>query len=352
MWHLCAKHSRQPPPPLPPPQPQRHLPLPYPDPPSVSTSPNIGSDYITVVWAASGDLTNLAQYYVEHTKLGDSSAQQIRVPQDRTKTSYRLINLDSDTSYQICLETVINNAANDYQCVTRRTSAAPTTDAVTQKPEASENVGIIIGAVVGSVIAVVVIIAVLVILIKYRKPPHKKPPPINAVQFTRTPDGVPRTGYDSKRFSRPKKGMANGEVQITTISDGKHVDNSRISAGSYQNINPDAKVHDDPNPYPSGGKMPQGANGYSHDVKIHQKMPFSQNPHHMQPSPKSRYVNAPTSAKKSPAPKKPHYVNNDRSKAYLEPTDHYTNSIDSRPLPKTPNRPLSDNSSGFLNHGI
>ncbi|KAK3093104.1 hypothetical protein FSP39_011075 [Pinctada imbricata] len=343
--YLNRVKSLPPQPPSPQPAPQCYQ-LPRPSPlPSVSFAVSTtGTAYIAVSWAVTGDTTYLLSFDVTYQKLGELNPTTQKFPVDKSKRDYRLDGLVHDTTYLVCLEALIQSSRPITSCVTQSTMKDT---GVTMGPQTgdSNEVGIIVGVVVGGVVAIVIIVLVLIILLRNRDHMKKTPPPAQPVHFTRTPQDAPRVGYDSKRFSKPKKESANGHVNITVISDGKH--NSRISAGSYQEVRNDSKVNN--NLYPNTVNFPEGAHGSTPDWKMQNtKVPFSQNPHHMQPSAQSRYVNNPTKMNRAPAA--PSYVNTDRQNAY---NDHYANSMEARPLPKTPNnKPLSDKSSGFLNHGF
>jgi hypothetical protein len=127
---------------------------------------------------------------------------------------------------------------------------------------------------------------------------------------------------------------ANGELE--TVSNGK-IDFSRLSGGSYSNIDP--TVSNDP--YPTKGAT--GGGGREASKQQHVKLPQEHKPRDS--SDHSRYTRMPGAP-----PPSTHYVNEVRT---AEP-DHYTNAVETRPLPQTPNsKPLSDASGGgFLNHGF
>lgn len=297
------------------------------------TTASSTTDTIQLTWSVVGDKSYIATYTVTYEKLGTASNQK-SITIDRDKTSYPLTGLDSGSQYEVCIFALYINGhpSSVPRCEAESTKKDTSSTLAPAPQDDGLHPGIIAGIAIAVVIVILVIIAFIYILLRTnqrQKRPTPPPPVIEATSFA--PVGTPRTGYDSKRFSKPKKNVEqNGKgLQVNVISNGKTDEPNRVSAGSYQFLNENQRLSREQ--MPSSSKM-GGANGTSHDIKPARTS-------------KGKYVNEP----ETPPPSYNNLYHNEPVPS--QSPDHYINNLDARPLPKKPHS-YENSSSGFLNHGF
>ncbi|XP_052702147.1 insulin-like growth factor-binding protein complex acid labile subunit [Crassostrea angulata] len=297
---------------------------------------------IVISWTVSGDMTYLKNFLVQYKQLGINNPQEKSFPLDKSKRDHPITGLNPGSRYEICFFIELTGSSKQIliSCPTGTTQGSLTDVATTEANTGSDDKTVeIVGGVLGGVLFIALIVVLLFVFVICRKKKEDKPPlPLPNGHIT--PIGYqnqPRPTSQPKVFVR----KANGEMQVMTISNG-NLDSSRLSglsAGSYQNIDDTAVSND---PYPTKGAT--GGGGGRDPKQLSVKLPPEHKPEGGSRD-AGRYTVMPT------APK-PNYVN--EVNRMMAPADHYTNAVETRPLPQTPNRdPMSHSSGGgFLNHGF
>ena len=298
---------------------------------------------IVISWLVTGDMTYLQNFLVQYKQLGINDPELKSFQVDRSKRDHAITGLAFGSSYEICFYIkVIYSTPQDVlvKCSIGQTQDIPDPTTPSTVGDSEANTGDDTVKIVGGVLGGFAIIALVVILffvfITCRRKDTKPPlPPPNG--------NIIPVGYQSRPTSQPKVFVrkANGEMQVMNISNGK-LDTSRISGGSYQNINLNA-VSDDP--YPTKGATGGGAERDRPNSKqLQVNLPQEQKPGEKTRDP-DRYTKMPNTNNGII-----HYVNEPQRRH--EP-EHYTNAVEARPLPQTPHtNPLSSSGGGFLNHGF
>lgn len=298
---------------------------------------------IVISWTVSGDMTYLKNFLVQYKQLGINNPQEKSFPLDKSKRDHPITGLNPGSRYEICffIELIGSSKQILISCPTGTTQGSLPDVATTAANTGSDDKTFeILGGVLGGALFIAIIVVLLFVFVLCRKKQNDKsplPPPNGHI----TPIGYqnqPRPTSQPKVFVR----KANGEMQVMTISNGS-LDSSRLSglsAGSYQNIDDTAVSND---PYPTKGAT--GGGGGRDPKQLNVKLPPEHKPEGGSRESGGRYTVMPTAAK-------PNYVN-EVNKMMAQP-DHYTNAVETRPLPQTPNRdPMSHSSGGgFLNHGF
>ena len=280
---------------------------------------------------------------------------------DALLRQYKIFLLHVDQDYRLCIKaTTTDGRTTIPECQNYIALELTPLPPIVNPSGLTDGEKSAIGA--GSTILIILIVLIIVFLLRYQnKPKDKDTPP---VYFTVIPR--PAVGYDSKRFSKPKKGTkVNGDIIISAISSGKTGEpsspNSRHSAGSYQYLNENQMVN--PQPHFNYTKGANGTtndlnpSGYQNNIKQrelqgHRKdQNIKTNVNSLEKSGQSRYDRTPGHGHvKGQAPKQPHQYVNDRQHTS---DSVYTNDIKDRPLPKPRIKHYeNNNSSGFLNHGF
>ncbi|XP_062621393.1 leucine-rich repeat-containing protein 15-like isoform X1 [Saccostrea cucullata] len=322
--------------------------LPVPDVKVVIT--NVIENTIVLSWTVTGNMTYLKNFRVQYNQLGVDNPEIKTFPLDKSKRDHPISGLKPASRYQICFYVDLTDLTQKLiGCFTQQTKPGgvfPVTTPPYNEPNtgSDDNTGTIVGGVLGGFlfIALVVLIFVLYVIWQRQKKEKEKPPPLPP------PTGITPIAINQHRpTSQPKVYIrkANGELEVMTISNGISSDSSRFSAGSYQNVDLNAVSSD---PYPTKGATGGGASAERTEPykQQHVKLPPEQKPNGTFQD-KPRYTQMPGM---SPHPKT-HYINEVNRMAER---DHYSNAVETRPLPQTPNsQPISTISGGgFLNHGF
>ncbi|XP_056020540.1 chaoptin-like isoform X2 [Ostrea edulis] len=293
---------------------------------------SITKDTIVISWTVSGDTTYLKNFQVSYKRLAVNNPDLKIFRTDKSKRDHPITGLNPGSSYEICfyIELTVSSSPSFVSCLTDQTQ--DNTVATTASNIGSDdNTGKIVGGVLGG-FAFIALLVVLFILytIFMRKKDTKPPLPLPAANIT-------NIGFQSRPTSQPRVFIKKANGDLETVSNGK-IDFSRLSGGSYSNIDP--TVSNDP--YPTKGAT-GGGREREPSKQQHVKLPHEHQP--KEASDNSRYTRMPGAP-----PSNTHYINEVR----MEEPDHYTNAVETRPLPQTPgNKPLSNSSGGgFLNHGF
>lgn len=316
----------------------------------------VGSEVLTS-WTTQN--TNQLKGFIITSEHSSSGIIESSHDVDASLRQYKILLFLVDQDYRLCIKATTTDGKTTipvcqiYIASLVSTSLPPQVDSqggLTDGEKAA------IGA--GSAILIILIVLIIVFLLRYQnKPKYKDTPPVHFTAVAR-----PAVGYDSKRFSKPKKGAkVNGDIIISAISSGKTGEpsspNSRHSAGSYQYLNENQMVNQQPHL-----NHTKGANGTTNDLNpsgyqnnIKQREVQGRHPNlktnSLEKSGQSRYDRIPGHGHvKGQAPKQPHQYVNDRQHTS---DSVYTNDIKDRPLPKPRIKHYeNNNSTGFLNHGF
>ncbi|XP_063428014.1 slit homolog 3 protein-like [Mytilus trossulus] len=318
----------------------------------------------------------LSKFFITHQQLGTSETND-PVQVDSNQRQWTL-NLDYHKDYSICIKAKTTDNRVTVPDCKNSLGGIKTTFAPTASPSTGLGSGEIAAIGAGCALVLILIVVILFFLIRYQtRPKYKDTPPVHFTAFA----ARPTTGYDSKRFSKPKKPHANGDLKVSAISSGKTGEpsspNSRHSAGSYQYLNENQMINIQP--HLNNGK---GASGTSRDLPSPPGYyQITNNPKHAAPqgylndphmkqrenqgylkdsdskenrnlrdssSNKPRYDKTPGQLK-GQAPQPHSYVNDHQG----SPPSVYTNDIKDRPLPKPRTKHYeNNNTAGFLNHGF
>lgn len=337
-------------------------PIPTPPLPIITLSIVSRDQYnLQISWTATGTIN---KFFLTQQELGSSNLiANITIDHMiRQWTLLSKVHLD----YKICIKaTTDDNRSTVPVCKDSLGDIHISTVRPTESPQTGFTSGEIIGISVGGLVLLILFFGILFFLIRYQTRPtkYKDTPP---VQFTAVPR--PTFGYDSKRFSKPKKSpQANGDLIVSAISSGKTVPSSpdsRHSAGSYQYLNENQMLDIQPHlKYANGangGSNPHSGPGKAHNVQGYLKT-LDGNPS----SPKdtggdSKGKNSPGNTKNFRYDKTPGQLNglvHNKPHSYANDPHNttqgvYTNDIQDRPLPKPRTKHYENNSAGFLNHGF
>ncbi|XP_061174001.1 leucine-rich repeat-containing protein 15-like [Saccostrea echinata] len=307
---------------------------------------NVNEKTIVISWTVVGDMTYLKNFRVQYKQLGVDNPEIKTFPIDISKRDHPISGLLPASRYQICFYIDLTDSTTQklIGCLTQQTKPEVPTVATTAANTGSDNTGTIVGGVLGGflLIALVVLVFVLYIIWQRRNKEKQKPPPLPPA----TGNVMPIAMNQHRPTSQPKVYIrkANGELEVMTISNGVN-DSSRFSAGSYQNVDLNAVSND---PYPTkgatGGEV--GAERREPSKQQHVKLPPENKPNGTFQE-KPRYTQMPG----APSLPNTHYINEVNRMAER---DHYSNGVETRPLPQTPNSQSISTISGggFLNHGF
>lgn len=331
--------------------------------------------YVSLSWTVQ-NIDQLSKFFITHQQLATSETND-PTEVDANQRQWTLP-LENHKDYSICIKAKTTDNRVTVPDCKNSLGGIVTTFAPTASPSTGLSSGEIVAIGAGVALLIILIVVILFFLIRYQtRPKYKDTPPVHFTAF----NARPTTGYDSKRFSKPKKPQANGDLIVSAISSGKTGEplspNSRHSAGSYQYLNENQMINIQP--HLNNGK---GANGTSRDLSSPPGYyQVTNNPKYAAPqgylndprikqrevqgylkdsnlkenrnlndssSNKSRYDKTPGQLK-GHAPQ-PHSYINDPQKS---PPSIYTNDIKDRPLPKPRTKHYeNNNSAGFLNHGF
>ncbi|CAG2255466.1 unnamed protein product [Mytilus edulis] len=326
--------------------------------------------YLSLSWNVL-NADQLSKFFITHQQLGTSETND-PTEVDSNQRQWTL-NLDYDKDYSICIKAKTTDNRVTVPDCKNSLGGIKTTFAPTASPSTGLGSGEIAAIGAGCALVLILIVVILFFLIRYQtRPKYKDTPPVHFTAFA----ARQTTGYDSKRFSKPKKPQANGDLIVSAISSGKTGEpsspNSRHSAGSYQYLNENQMINIQPhlnNGKGASGTSPPGyyqitnnpkhaaPQGYLNDPRMKQR----ENQGYLKDSDlkenrnlrdsssnKPRYDKTPGQLK-GQAPQPHSYVNDHQG----SPPSVYTNDIKDRPLPKPRTKHYeNNNTAGFLNHGF
>ena len=305
--------------------------------------------------------TDQLKGFIITSELSSSSNIESSQKVDASLRQYKILLFHVDQDYTLCIKaTTTDGRTTTPECQNYIASLVSTSMFPPVNPPGGLTDGEKAAIGTGSAILIILIVLIIVFLLRYQnKPKYKDTPPVHFTAVAR-----PAVGYDSKRFSKPKKGAkVNGDIIISAISSGKTVEpsspNSRHSAGSYQYLNENQMVNQQPHlNYTKGANGTTNdlnPSGYQNNIKQRELQGHLKDQNlktnSLEKSGQSRYDRTPGYGHvKGQAPKQPHQYVNDRQ---YTSDSVYTNDIKDRPLPKPRIKHYeNNNSTGFLNHGF
>lgn len=308
---------------------------------------------LQISWTVSG---TVHQFYITQEELG-SGVPPTQTAVDSINRQWTL-QIKDHTDYRICIQASTSDNRNTVPVCKDSLGHIVSTQGPTESPQTGLSPGEVAAIGGGTGLMIVLIVVILFFLIRYQnRPKYKDTPP---VQFTAV--ARPTTGYDSKRFSKPKRSpQANGDLIISAISSGKtepSSPDSRHSAGSYQHLNENQMVDIQPHlKYQNGAHGVSNhhqSNGYYNkqpEIQGYLKEYNAEDKHgHLKGVAENR-----SNSRYDKTPSQQNGLLNKKAHSYANDTHNtsvYTNDINNRPLPKPQTKHYENNSAGFLNHGF